>query len=74
MPFSFTTSMKTVCDVQNNVDKAKELCKVINDKVTNECHGALDYSKSIELCIKDALDVVHGLELLVDRLLSIELK
>ena len=75
MAYSFKRKMEHVYDVQNNVDKANELITVINARVQTVCPGGLlDYSKSIQICLKDALDIVHGLELLIDRISSMELK
>lgn len=72
----FILSMERVSQVDENISQAKDLRDYIQEKAfekTNK-NGGLDYSATIEIPVSDAMDVVHALDLLCDRLLSMELK
>ena len=73
---SFSMGMYTVSDVQNNINDAKEIKDILWEKACEHTTstGSLDYKQVIEITVSDAADIIHALELLIDRLSSIELK
>lgn len=69
---NFSTGVYNVADVCNRINEAKELKDILWDKsCEHHCsNGSLDYSQTIEITVRDAVDTVHALELLIDQLLS----
>lgn len=72
----FRLSMERVSQVDENISQTKDLKDYIQEKAfeKKDKNGKLDYSATIEIHVSDAIDVVHALDLLCDRLLSMELK
>ena len=68
----FSKGIYTVSDVYNSISDAKELKDILWDKSCEHHYpnGSLDYSQTIEITVRDAVDTVHALELLIDQLLS----
>lgn len=73
---AFKVSMESVSNVETNIRDAKELKDTIWHKCceTPHDHSGLDYGQTITLSVCEGVEVVHALDLLIDRLLSIKIK
>lgn len=72
----FYMSMPHVSDVNQNIENAKELRESLWEAAieTKKEDGALDISAKITIPVTIAVDAVKALDLLMDMLLSKELK
>lgn len=70
----FTTTVSYVYEAESNIKLSKDLIDMLWDKVNKVCGGKIDYEKSVEITVKDATSIIHGLELLNNQLYGLPLK
>lgn len=70
----FIMSMENVSDVNNNVSNARELKDMLIKQIpANAGGGTIDPSKTMTITVGDAMDIIRGLDVLIDRCLSMKL-